>query len=85
MISSLADAAILYIIVDSSDDASSTLNQDLEKIDSWADKWLVSFNPQKTESILLVVQSVNPPLNINNKDIADVESQRHLSVTFESC
>ena len=42
-----ADDTSLYIIVDSSDNASNTLNQDLVKISSWADKWLVLFNPKK--------------------------------------
>ena len=43
----------LYIIVDSQDNASNTLSQDLAKISSWADNWLVLVNPKKTESILL--------------------------------
>ena len=47
-----ADDTSLYIIVDSPDNASNTLNQDLAKISSLADRWLVLFNPKKTESIL---------------------------------
>ena len=48
-----ADDTSLYIIVDSPEEASDTLNQDLEKIPTWADKLLVSFNPKKTESIII--------------------------------
>ena len=42
-----ADDTTLYIIVDTPAQAAFTLNQDLVKISSWADKWLVSFNPKK--------------------------------------
>ena len=42
-----ADDTTLYIIVDTPAQAAFTLKQDLVKISSWADKWLVSFNPKK--------------------------------------
>ena len=42
-----ADDTTLYIIVDTPAQAAFTLNQDHVKISSWADKWLVSFNPKK--------------------------------------
>ena len=42
-----ADDTTLYIIVDTPAQAALTLNQDLVKISSWADKWLVSLNPKK--------------------------------------
>ena len=29
------------------------LNDDLQKINSWANKWLVTFNPAETESMLM--------------------------------
>ena len=67
-----ADYISLYIIVDSPDNASNTLNQDLAKISSWADRCLVLFNPKKTESILLshkVKQPVHPPLIMNNETL----------------
>ena len=82
-----ADDTSLYIIVDSPDNASNTLNQDLAKISSWADRWLVLFNPKKTESILFsrkVNRPVHPPLIMNNETLTNVESHKHLGITFES-
>ena len=82
-----ADDTSLYIIVDSPDNASNTLNQDLAKISSWADRWLVLFNSKKTESILFshkVNKPVHPPLIMNNETLTNVESHKHLGITFES-
>ena len=41
----IADDTSMYIIVDSLDNVSNTLNQDLATLAPWADKWLVLFNP----------------------------------------
>ena len=43
----------MYIIVDDPIQAAEQLNLDMAKIHRWADKWLVAFNPTKSESILL--------------------------------
>ena len=48
-----ADDTTLYIIVDNPVDAATQLNADLVKIHPWADKWLVTFNPSKTESLVI--------------------------------
>ena len=43
---------------------------DLEKIMEWAKRWLVAFNPTKTESLLIlrkINQPVHPPLFIDIK------------------
>ena len=81
-----ADATSLYIIVDSPDNASNTLNQDLAKIFSWADRWLVLFNPKKTESILFS-RKVNKPVHqlliMNNETLTNVESHKHLGITLK--
>ena len=53
-----ADDTSLYIIVDFPEEASQAINQDLVRISAWAEKWLVSFNQNKTEYILL-----SPKLN----------------------
>ena len=47
-----ADDTSLYIIVDDPINASNQLNNDLYKIHLWAKKWLVSFNPVKSESMI---------------------------------
>ena len=47
-----ADDTTLYIIVDNPLHAANQLNSDLSKIHQWATKWLVTFNPSKSESII---------------------------------
>ena len=48
-----ADDTSLFIIVDNAPDAAACLNSDLDRITRWAAMWLVSFNPSKTEALLL--------------------------------
>ena len=81
----MADDTSLYIIVDSPDNAPNTLNQDMAKVSSWADKWLVLFNSKMTESILLsrkINKPVYPPLIMKNEAVAIVESHKHKGITF---
>ena len=47
-----ADDTSLYIIVDDPVRAAFQLNSDIEKVHEWATKWLVTFNPTKSESII---------------------------------
>ena len=54
-----ADDTSLYLVVDNPIDASNVLNSDLNKIHLWAKKWLVTFNPSKSECLLF-------PENITN-------------------
>ena len=73
-----ADDTSLYIIVDDPIQAAEQLNLDLAKIHHWADKWLVTFNPGKSESILLSRKHNKPyhPLTVN--------SHKHLGITFSN-
>ena len=50
-----ADDTSLYIIVDSPEEASQTIDQDLVRISAWADKWLVSFNPIRLNTYYCLV------------------------------
>jgi hypothetical protein len=52
------DDTSLYIIVDDPVDAAETLNTDLSKIHDWSMKWLVKFNPDKTESMIVSRKSL---------------------------
>ena len=53
----------------------------------WAEKWLVSFNPVKTES-LLISRKRNPPihpaLSMSSQNIQSVPSHKHLRVFLSS-
>ncbi|MCG8113710.1 MAG: reverse transcriptase domain-containing protein [Candidatus Thiodiazotropha taylori] len=80
-----ADDTSLYIIVDFPDAAAQILNADLFRIGNWADRWLVNYNPNKTESLLLSrkINRVNhPALYLNEVRINEVTSHKHLGLIF---
>lgn len=80
-----ADDTSLYLVVNKPDEAATILNTDLEKISSWASMWLVTFNPQKTESLVISrkqYKPIHPPLLMNNQQIQTVNSHKHLGVTI---
>ena len=80
-----ADDTSLYVIVDSEFEASVQLNRDLDKISEWANQWLVNFNPNKTESMIIskrLANTYHPPLFMNNVQIREVEHHKHLGVTI---
>ena len=82
-----ADDTSLYMIVDNPLHTANTLNQDLVKISTWADKWLVTFNTQKTESLLIsrkINKPIHPPIVMNNDHITEVDNHKHLGVVFEN-
>ena len=73
----------MFIIVENPDTAAELLNLDLEKIILWVKTWLVSFNPKKTESLLIsrkLNKPVPPPLLMDNQIITEVDSHKHLGV-----
>ena len=73
----------LSIIVENPDMATELLNMDLDKIMEWAKRWLVTFNPTKTESLLIsrkINQPVHPPLFMDNQIIEEVSSHKHLGI-----
>ena len=45
-----ADDTSLSMIVDNPDEVGRVLQSDIDKINQWAQKWLVKFNPSKSES-----------------------------------
>lgn len=55
-----ADDTSLYIVVDDRSQASNKLNSDLSKINTWANNWLVTFNPNKTENIIISRKNMQP-------------------------
>jgi hypothetical protein len=67
-----ADHTGLYVTVESQNVAAKILNNELQKIHHWSTRWLVKFNPQKTETMLISRKTVKPlhsPLKMNNHDI----------------
>ena len=61
------------------------LNADVVKIHAWAVRWLVSFNPAKSETMILSRKHNKPfrtPLSMNQSLINNVNSHKHLGRTF---
>ena len=82
-----ADDTSLFIIVENPDMAAELLNMDLEKIIEWAKRWLVTFNPTKTESLLIsrkINQPVHPTLFMDKQIIEEVSSHKHLGIFINS-
>ena len=63
-----------------------TLNKDLGEINNWSQKWLVKFNPAKTE-VLLISNSLIPPdihINFANENLELSDFHKHLGVIFSA-
>ena len=73
------------LIVEFPDSAAQILNIDLERIGNWASKWLVTYNPDKTEAMLLsrkINKVVHPTLFLNEVPIQEVISHKHIGLFF---
>lgn len=80
-----ADDTTLFIIVENPTTAAQLINLDIDKIVKWAKTWLVTFNPTKTESLLIsrkLIRPNHPPLFMENQPIAEVETHKHLGIFF---
>ncbi|KAK3087639.1 hypothetical protein FSP39_008683 [Pinctada imbricata] len=66
-------------------DIERTINSDLEKVLDWSKKWFVTFNPAKTDILVVSNRSV-PNLNIIFGDSHPniTETHKHLGITFSS-
>ena len=81
-----ADDTSLFIVVENPDTAAELLNLDLDKIMAWAKRWLVRFNPVKTEAFLAsrkVLKHIHPPLLMDGTQIHEVDSHKHLGIIFQ--
>ena len=59
------------------------IEHDLNGLDEWSKRWLMSFNPKKTE--IMMFSNVNIPnlvFSLNDKEIPLVSVHKHLGVTF---
>lgn len=82
-----ADDTSIYITVENPFSSAALLNSDLEKINDWSKKWLVSFNPSKTECMTIsnkIKKPFHPSLIFDDVHLKEVESHKHLGVIFSS-
>ena len=64
-----ADDTSLFIIVDDAVASAEQLYAEIIKILQWAETWLVTFNPNKTESLIIsgkINKPLHPSLYMNN-------------------
>ena len=77
----------ILVIVDNPISAAEMINTDLETIHRWAEKWLVKFNPSKSESFLVSRKNnrnMHPPLIMNVVYINEVQHHKHLGVILSN-
>ena len=78
-----ADDTSLYLIVEHPDVTAQLLNIDLETIAKWAKLWLVTFNPSKSESLLIsrkVNVPIHPPIFMHSQQLTEVTCHKHLGL-----
>ena len=81
-----ADDTCIYASGKNETEIADKLNNALSNINNWANRWLVTFNPNKTESVCFSRKRSNnkPPLLMNNTLIKDVKEHKHLGVVLQS-
>ena len=75
----------IFVTVNQRNQDSALVNEDLLAIQKWADDWLVTFSPPKTESLIISTKPdkhLNPRVMINNETIKEVTSHKHLGITL---
>jgi hypothetical protein len=71
--------------VEDPDEAADAINEDLDRLSTWAKTWKVEFSPPKTEDLLISKlrnSPVHPDLKLDLVTIKRVEHHKHLGITF---
>jgi hypothetical protein len=81
-----ADDTCLFVEIDDTEEAAMSLNSDLKSITEWANKWLVTFSPPKTNEMIITKKKglVHPTLYMGNQEITKVQSHKHLGLILSS-
>ena len=82
-----ADDTSIYVIIENAQMDAHNLNENLTKIHNWSEQWLVHFNPQKTEALLISRKQLkinHPTLYMNNVPIQEVSAHKHLGLLFNN-
>ena len=82
-----ADYTCLFIEVDNREQAAIKLNEDLNNIQKWSLDWLVTFNPSKTESMVIGLKrnkETYPRLFLHNTPIVEVPNHKHIGLCLEN-
>ena len=85
-----ADNTSLFSVIDDSNTSALELNSDLAKINRWAFKWKMSFNPDPKNQAQEVIFSQickaisHPQLVFNNNNVIQATSQKHLGIILHT-
>ena len=82
-----ADDTSLFINIDDPTASARLMNNNLEKINQWSARWLVSFSAEKTKSMTISNKNVpvhHPPLYFDGEEIIKVDRHKHLGITLSS-
>ena len=77
--------ANLSMVVNNPNVAGNLLQSDIDKVSLWANRWLVSFNPQKSESLIFSRKRnkpSHPDLFMFNTVIPNVLFHKHLGIVL---
>ena len=80
-----ADDTCLFIEVDNRLESTNLINTDLQNIYNWSLKWLVSFSPTKTKSLIISNKHdrlLNPTVVFDNTVISEVSHHKYLGLHF---
>jgi hypothetical protein len=78
-----ADDTCLFIEVDDPDIQANQINEDLENLNQWANKWHVDFSPPKTEEVIISrkINTLNhAPSYLDGEPIKKVNHHKHLGL-----
>ena len=81
-----ADDISMYLCLENPHIRAKILNNDLEKIMQWANKWKIEFNERKTE-LMNITRNKNhqfQSLNFGRTILEDTHSHKHLGIIFQN-
>ena len=81
------DDTTFYIIVDNPGQAAYQLNSDLDKIHQWANQWVVTFNPSKSETVIFSRKrnkANHTNVIMDQQPIQEVNLHKHLGIIFSN-
>ena len=84
-----ANDTSMFSVVRDPINTSQKLNNDLDKVNLWANKWKMFFNPDPSKKAqeVIFLRKINkvyhPPLLLDNSTVQQISSQKHLGIHFD--
>jgi len=84
ILSTFADDTAIFTTNPDPMQTSANLQEHLLEITNWTRKWKIKINESKSSQITFSLRRVQcPPVNINQKDVPQVESVKYLGIHFD--